>query len=140
MDLNTQSFSKNQKLSRVKNTLLSLIARIMEPDSGTIVSSGKISSILELGLGFHPDLSGRENIYMAIPAYEHAKAVLDLCESKKVQGFLSASSVTDIFYLVHRKLHSTDLTYAGTYKNARGLADYFEANVRIITTHHSLPA
>lgn len=45
------------------------------------------------------------------PFCEHSKAVLDLCESKKVQGFLSASSVTDIFYLVHRQLHSTDLAY-----------------------------
>ena len=45
------------------------------------------------------------------PFYEHSKAVLNLCESKKVQGFLSASSVTDIFYLVHKLLHSTDLAY-----------------------------
>ena len=45
------------------------------------------------------------------PFYAHAKAVLDLCESGKVQGFLSASSVTDLFYLVHRQLHSTELAY-----------------------------
>ena len=45
------------------------------------------------------------------PFYAHSKAVLELCESKKVQGFLSASSVTDIFYLIHRHLHSTDSAY-----------------------------
>jgi len=45
------------------------------------------------------------------PFYAHSKAVLDLCESKKVQGFLSASSVTDIFYLIRRQLHSIDLAY-----------------------------
>ncbi len=45
------------------------------------------------------------------PFYAHSKAVLDLCESKKVQGFLSASSVTDIFYLIHRQLHSNELEY-----------------------------
>ena len=45
------------------------------------------------------------------PFYEHSKAVLGLCEDKKVQGFLSASSVTDIFYLIHRQLHSIDLAY-----------------------------
>lgn len=45
------------------------------------------------------------------PFYENSKAVLKLCESKKVYGFLSASSATDIFYLVHRKLHSIDLAY-----------------------------
>ena len=45
------------------------------------------------------------------PFYTNSKAVLDLCERKKVQGFLSASSVTDIFYLIHRQLHSTELAY-----------------------------
>lgn len=45
------------------------------------------------------------------PFYANSKAVLELCESKKVYGFLSASSVTDIFYLIHRKLHSVDLAY-----------------------------
>ena len=45
------------------------------------------------------------------PFYPHSKAVLDLCESRKVQGLLSASSVTDIFYLVRRQLHSTESAY-----------------------------
>lgn len=45
------------------------------------------------------------------PFYTHSKAVLELCENKKVYGFLSASSVTDIFYLIHRQLHSIDLAY-----------------------------
>ena len=45
------------------------------------------------------------------PFYANSKAVLELCESKKVQGFLSASSVTDIFYLIHRQFHNTDLAY-----------------------------
>lgn len=45
------------------------------------------------------------------PFYQNSKAVLDLCEKKKVQGFLSASSVTDIFYLIRRQLHSVELAY-----------------------------
>ena len=45
------------------------------------------------------------------PFYEHSRAVLTLCESKKINGFLSASSATDIFYLVRRQLHSVDLAY-----------------------------
>lgn len=45
------------------------------------------------------------------PFYNSSKAVLDLCERKKAHGFLSASSVTDIFYLIRRELHSTDLAY-----------------------------
>jgi lipopolysaccharide transport system ATP-binding protein len=45
-----------------KSTLLGLIAGIMRPDSGEIAVNGRVSSLLELGAGFHPDLSGRENI------------------------------------------------------------------------------
>jgi ABC-type polysaccharide/polyol phosphate transport system ATPase subunit len=47
-----------------KSTMLSLICGTMEPTSGSIEASGKISALLELGAGFHPDLSGRENIYL----------------------------------------------------------------------------
>ncbi|EOS21345.1 hypothetical protein C804_06026 [Lachnospiraceae bacterium A4] len=47
-----------------KSTTLKLLTRIMYPDSGTIEISGRVSSLLELGAGFHPDLSGRENIYI----------------------------------------------------------------------------
>ena len=48
-----------------KTTLLSLIAGTMRPTSGRIITRGTISSLLELGAGFHPDLTGRENIFLA---------------------------------------------------------------------------
>lgn len=46
-----------------KSTLLKLMTKIIYPDSGTITTNGKLTSLLELGAGFHPDFSGRENIY-----------------------------------------------------------------------------
>lgn len=46
-----------------KSTLLKLIAKIIYPNQGTIVTHGRISSLIELGAGFHPDMTGRENIY-----------------------------------------------------------------------------
>lgn len=46
-----------------KSTLLKLLTKIIYPDQGTIKIKGKVSSLLELGAGFHPDMSGRENIY-----------------------------------------------------------------------------
>ncbi|MBS6642259.1 MAG: ABC transporter ATP-binding protein [Clostridiaceae bacterium] len=46
-----------------KSTTLKLLTRIMYPDSGTIEMRGRVSSLIELGAGFHPDMSGRQNIY-----------------------------------------------------------------------------
>lgn len=45
-----------------KSTLLKLMSRILKPDEGTINIKGRVSSLIELGAGFHPELSGRENI------------------------------------------------------------------------------
>lgn len=47
-----------------KSTVLKLLTKIMYPDSGMICVRGRVSSLLELGAGFHPDMSGRENIYI----------------------------------------------------------------------------
>jgi ABC-2 type transport system ATP-binding protein len=47
-----------------KSTLLKCMARILRPEEGSIRTRGKISALLELGAGFHPELSGRENVYL----------------------------------------------------------------------------
>lgn len=47
-----------------KSTLLRLIAGIHRPTSGEIATRGRLSALLELGSGFHPDLTGRENVYL----------------------------------------------------------------------------
>ena len=46
-----------------KSTLLKMMTKIIYPTKGTIKTNGKITSLLELGAGFHPDFTGRENIY-----------------------------------------------------------------------------
>lgn len=47
-----------------KSTLLKLISRITEPTAGRITVQGRVASLLEVGTGFHPELTGRENIYL----------------------------------------------------------------------------
>jgi lipopolysaccharide transport system ATP-binding protein len=47
-----------------KTTLLRIVTRITEPTSGVCRTRGRVGSLLEVGTGFHPDLTGRENVYL----------------------------------------------------------------------------
>lgn len=47
-----------------KSTMLKTLAKILRPDKGAVAVDGKMSALLELGAGFHPELSGRENVYL----------------------------------------------------------------------------
>ena len=47
-----------------KSTLLKILSRITEPTSGKITMRGRVASLLEVGTGFHPELTGRENIFL----------------------------------------------------------------------------
>src|SRR5690606_31521262 len=47
-----------------KSTLLKILSRITEPTEGEVRLRGRVASLLEVGTGFHPELSGRENIYL----------------------------------------------------------------------------
>ena len=60
-----------------KSTLLKLISRITAPSTGSIEMNGRIASMLEVGTGFHPELSGRENIYMNGAILGMTKAEID---------------------------------------------------------------
>ena len=60
-----------------KSTTLKLLTKIMYPDSGTITMKGRVSSLIELGAGFHPDMSGRENIYTNASIFGLTKKEID---------------------------------------------------------------
>lgn len=60
-----------------KSTTLKLLTKIMYPDSGEIIMKGRISSLIELGAGFHPDMSGRENIYTNASIFGLTKKEVD---------------------------------------------------------------
>lgn len=60
-----------------KSTTLKLLTKIIYPDSGSIEIKGRVSSLIELGAGFHPDLSGRENIYINASIFGLNKKEID---------------------------------------------------------------
>ena len=60
-----------------KSTTLKLLTKIMYPDTGTITMNGRVSSLIELGAGFHPDMSGRENIYTNAAIFGLTKKEID---------------------------------------------------------------
>jgi ABC-type polysaccharide/polyol phosphate transport system ATPase subunit len=76
-----------------KSTLLSIITGTMSPTSGTVVTNGTISSLLELGAGFHPDLTGRENVFlngaiMGIPRKQMTERFDAIVEFAGIENFI----------------------------------------------------
>ena len=61
-----------------KSTLLKLMTGIIYPDKGNIEIKGRVSSLIELGAGFHPDMSGRENIYTNASIFGLSRKEIDL--------------------------------------------------------------
>ena len=60
-----------------KSTTLKLLTKIIYPDGGTVDMRGRVSSLIELGAGFHPDMSGRENIYTNASIFGLSKKEID---------------------------------------------------------------
>lgn len=68
-----------------KSTLLKTVARIMEPTSGTVTANGNISALLELGSGFDPDLTVRENTYLRGAMLGYTRGFMDRTYKSIVQ-------------------------------------------------------
>jgi ABC-2 type transport system ATP-binding protein len=60
-----------------KSTLLKLISGVMWPDRGRILTRGRVAGLIEVGAGFHPDLSGRENVYLNAAILGMSKKEID---------------------------------------------------------------
>lgn len=78
-----------------KSTLLKLMTKIIYPTFGKITVNGKLTSLLELGAGFHPDFTGRENIYFnssifGLTAAEIDKRVNNIIEFSELEEFIDS--------------------------------------------------
>ena len=78
-----------------KSTLLKLMTKIIYPTKGYIKTDGKLTSLLELGAGFHPDFTGRENIYFnaaifGLSAAEIDKRVDEIIRFSELEDFIDA--------------------------------------------------
>ncbi|WP_298743344.1 ABC transporter ATP-binding protein [uncultured Microbacterium sp.] len=60
-----------------KSTMLKLISGVLTPDQGEVLTRGRVAGLIEVGAGFHPDLSGRENIYLNAAILGMSKAETD---------------------------------------------------------------
>lgn len=74
-----------------KSTLLKLLTKIIYPNGGNIEINGKLTSLLELGAGFHPDFSGRENIYFNASIFGLNKAEID----RRIDDIIAFSELGD---------------------------------------------
>lgn len=74
-----------------KSTLLKLITKIIYPTEGQIVTKGRVSSLLELGAGFHPDFTGRENIYINASIFGLSRKEID----EKLESIIEFSELRD---------------------------------------------
>ncbi|HUR48096.1 MAG TPA: ABC transporter ATP-binding protein [Acidimicrobiales bacterium] len=78
-----------------KSTLLKCMARILTPDAGTIQITGKVSALLELGAGFSPELTGRDNVYLNGAILGLPRSVLDK-KLDEIVAFSGLESFIDI--------------------------------------------
>lgn len=74
-----------------KSTTLKLLSRIMYPDKGVVNINGRVACLIELGAGFHPDMSGRENIYINASIFGLTKKEID----DKLQQIIDFSELWD---------------------------------------------
>ena len=74
-----------------KSTLLKLMTKIIYPNKGTLKTYGKLTSLLELGAGFHPDFTGRENIYFNAAIFGLTKKEID----ERLESIIEFSELGD---------------------------------------------
>ncbi len=74
-----------------KSTTLKLLTRILRPNAGSVTVNGRVSSLIELGAGFHPDMTGRENIYINASIFGLKRSEVD----RRIEEIIRFSELED---------------------------------------------
>jgi ABC-2 type transport system ATP-binding protein len=143
-----------------KSTLLKCIARILKPDGGTVHTQGMVASMLELGTGFHPDLSGRENVHvnglvLGLSRQEIDRRMDEIVEFAGLEkfidtpvrnyssgmymrlGFSVAAHIDPDILVIDEVLAVGDEAFQRTCLSK--LAEFRDAGKTIVTVSHSMP-
>ncbi len=143
-----------------KSTALKLISHIIEPTRGSVTVAGRVAALIELGAGFHPDLTGRENIYllgsiMGIPGKEMGRrfsAIVDFAELERFidtavkhyssgmymrLGFATAIHVDAEVLLIDEVLAVGDQHFQQKCLNA--IAGFQQQGMTVVLVTHDLP-
>ncbi|MBO4551964.1 MAG: SEL1-like repeat protein [Candidatus Methanomethylophilaceae archaeon] len=141
-----------------KSTFLKLVSEVLEPDEGTIEVKGKVASILELSMGFHPDLSGRDNIVLRSELYgiprkqvlEHIDEIIKYSDlgvfidnpvrtySSGMRSRLAFSVMINVdadIFLVDEALSTGDMAFAS--KASEHLKNLVRSGKTVLFTSHS---
>jgi ABC-type polysaccharide/polyol phosphate transport system ATPase subunit len=144
-----------------KTTLLRLVARVMRPTSGRVWVKGRVAPLLAMGAGFHPELTGRENVFLngALLGYtrrqieEHFEWIVDFAEmwdfidaplrtysSGMVArlGFAVATAIMPDILIVDEVLSVGDIAFQE--KSAARIREFREAGATILLVSHSMEA
>jgi ABC-2 type transport system ATP-binding protein/lipopolysaccharide transport system ATP-binding protein len=142
-----------------KTTTLKLLAHITQPTTGQIETNGKLSALIELGAGFHPDLTGRENIYLngtilGLKRHEIYRRFDEIVEFSELQrfidtpvkryssgmivrlGFAVASCIEPEILLVDEVLAVGDASFRQ--KSLKRIQDLLSAGTSILFVSHNL--
>ena len=142
-----------------KSTFLKMVSEIIEPDEGTVEVFGKVASILELSMGFHGDLSGRDNIILRSELYgiprdkvlEHIDEIIEYSDlgvyidnpvrtySSGMRSRLAFSVMINVdadIFLVDEALSTGDMAFAS--KASEHLKDLVRSGKTVLFTSHSM--
>ncbi|MGA9397409.1 MAG: ABC transporter ATP-binding protein [Anaerolineaceae bacterium] len=144
-----------------KTTLLRLVARVMRPTSGRVIVRGRVAPLLAMGAGFHPELTGHENIYLngALLGYtrrqidEHFDEIVDFAELRDFigaplrtyssgmlarLGFAVATAVMPDILILDEVLSVGDIAFQE--KSAARIRYFQEQGASVLLVSHSMDA